>query len=411
MSLFGGWPAENIAQIYDDPNFKGSDRARFYRYSSNDISSVRLAKRAFNFLRKLFRRPSGIDPLVSPTSPRAYLKSNRILSACGDIAPLTLPNDLLSWVEEFNPDVIYSVLGSVRMMNIVLGLEERYRTPVVVHFMDDWPATLYSQSSLLFPARFILDRKLRSVIEKSSGLMAISRDMGDEYSYRYGRSFNVFMNCTQVASEIPASREDAGDLIRFGYVGGLHLNRSVSLVEISRALQLIKDGGSRVSLSIFSPQRDIDRFRDSFAEYSVISEIGSLAAEDVAKMLCELDVLVHVESFEDGDARYTRLSVSTKIPQYMASARPILAYGPGQLSSIRYVEQCNAGIAVTSERDLSALQCAADALTDAGLRRRLGSNGYWAARDHHDSTLVQAHFQSIICGAVAKVACMRGAAT
>src|SRR3546814_7688640 len=51
-------------------------------------------------------------------------------------------------------------------------------------------------------------------------------------------------------------------------------------------------------------------------------------------------------SFVDHYSKYARLSISTKVPQYLSVGRPILAYGPKSLASISYIKETGAGVVV-----------------------------------------------------------------
>lgn len=332
---------------------------------------------------------------VAPSSSLA----TGLLGACGDIAPLRLPVALLDWVEEFKPDVIYSVLGSVRMMNVVLQLSKRFALPIVPHFMDDWPTTAYTESLVLSLPRFILGKKLNSVLSRSKFGLTICADMAEEFSRRYGKRFDYFMNCVEIPgqNEINLGRRDG--LLKFGFVGGLHLNRWRSLVWIARALQELKDEGSKVSFEIYAPRRDLASYGYLFEEYSVVSKMTSISVDDVSKTLSSLDVLIHVESFLELDSRYTRLSISTKIPQYMSVGRPILAVGPETLSSMRYVKRTGAGLVVNSEGNMPELLDAVKSLIDSpSLRANLADVGKKVAYECHDAAKERIRFSETLAG-------------
>ncbi|GAB3957775.1 hypothetical protein GCM10027614_73890 [Micromonospora vulcania] len=83
----------------------------------------------------------------------------------------------------------------------------------------------------------------------------------------------------------------------------------------------------------------------------------SLASDEVPAALRSADVLVHIESFDQEIRRYTRYSVSTKIPQYLASGRPIFGYGPAEVASMNHIQEANAGV-IVGTNDAAALAAA-----------------------------------------------------
>ena len=69
--------------------------------------------------------------------------------------------------------------------------------------------------------------------------------------------------------------------------------------------------------------------------------------------------LLFVESLQPEIAAFTRLSVSTKVPQYLAARRPIVAVGPrGQASIGELAENASTALIVhgTSAADLEPLE-------------------------------------------------------
>ena len=76
---------------------------------------------------------------------------------------------------------------------------------------------------------------------------------------------------------------------------------------------------------------------------------GSLNAEDVLPEIEDSHCLIHVESFDKQYRVYTRFSVSTKIPEYMASKRGIIAYGPSEIASIQIFNDNGIGCVFTEK--------------------------------------------------------------
>lgn len=402
-NLFQGWPHEKLAQIFGertppDPSICVNS----YPFFSNRIPIVRVMKS----LRARIAN-AGQGPQKSADSRHGIAggaaKSSAVASFA-DAVPFRLPQDLIEWTAQFDPQVIYSPLGSIRMMSAALQLSKRFGIPIVPHFMDDWPSTVYANGAQYFPLRRILRNMLRNVLLRAPFGLTICEDMSKEYACRHGMRFEAFMNCVDLPEQSEASTRCANDqMVVFGYVGGLHLNRWKSLLDVTAALQAAKDGGSAVRLDIFAPEADIQTYRDKFDGFTVVRNMGSLGYSDVREKLREYDVLVHVESFLPADSRYTRLSISTKIPQYMAAQVPILAYGPDMLSSIAYVVRSGAGLAATKDGDVAGLLEAVRKLIEQpGLRAQLGETGRSIALEHHDAVRERERLMVLLAEAAAK---------
>jgi hypothetical protein len=126
---------------------------------------------------------------------------------------------------------------------------------------------------------------------------------------------------------------------------------------------------------------------------------GTVPSQDVSAVQADADALVHVEAFDRSSRLSTRYSISTKIPEYMVAGRPILAYGPGEAASLKYVAESQCGIAV-GERSGSALNRALVVLSSPTKRREMGRNGGDVAERRHGAAAQQVAFRSAMQEAV-----------
>ena len=80
----------------------------------------------------------------------------------------------------------------------------------------------------------------------------------------------------------------------------------------------------------------------------------------------------------------------------MASGRPILAYGPGEVASCKYIVEQGCGIVVGVE-DAELLARAVSLLaTDLQMRTRLGECGRKAALTRHHAAIEHESFRNIL---------------
>jgi glycosyltransferase involved in cell wall biosynthesis len=221
--------------------------------------------------------------------------------------------------------------------------------------------------------------------------------MAEEYRERFKRPCEAFLNCADLRQfAVADGRPDRG--LRFAYVGGLHLDRWRNLKEIGDALSRAS-GGSPVpaQLLIHAPAADLEQYAAALRESTGILLAEPLAPTDVPGALSRSDVLVHVESFRPEVMAYCRLSLSTKIPQYLAAGRPVLCYGPAALASCQYILRLGAGI-VVGEQNTAALTAAVVRLRDdRQLRHCLGANARAAAERHHDARAQRERFRALLC--------------
>jgi glycosyltransferase involved in cell wall biosynthesis len=401
-NLFRDWPKEKLAQIYSADIQPDLDVCAInWRISNNDLLLIKQARQL------LGKKSSSLPSQRLPASTVVAKKNNvkvailrQILVPLVDLLPYQLSEDMQRQVREFAPDVIYSLLGSVRIVRLVNDLTVRYSVPVVAHFMDDWLSTYSSSGASITTTiqRLILNRLTHQTMKRSTIGLSIGDLMAEEYSQRFGVPFTAFMNPVSLPSDDAQSRSLSKEEVTFIYVGGFHLGRYENLVEFGQAIANVRKQGIPAKLLIYAPSADIEQYSAGLRNDGV--EIcGTLAPQDVQTALLHADVAVHVESFLDKFSSYTRLSVSTKLPQYCAAALPILAYCPSQVASCRYVLDSQCGIAV-GHNNLSILEAAIrDLASDPTLRQQLGRHALSVARERHDAIKERIRFRDVLAKA------------
>jgi glycosyltransferase involved in cell wall biosynthesis len=405
-NLFREWPKHKLAQIYSadiQPDFDVCTNS--WRISNNDLFFIKQTRQLLG--KKTSNLPSTQQSPMSQKVTKKYkIKMTilrQILVPLVDLLPYQLSEDMHRQVREFAPDVIYSLLGSVRIVRLVSDLSVRYSVPVVAHFMDDWLSTYSSSGPSITTTiqRMILNRLTYQAMKKSTIGLSIGDLMAEEYSRRFGIPFTAFMNPVLLPSSDSLNRLISKEDVTFIYVGGFHLGRYENLVEIGQAIANVRKQGITVKLLIYAPSTDIEQYSAGLRNDGV--EIcGTLAPQDVHTALLQADVAVHVESFLDKFSCYTRLSVSTKLPQYCAASLPILAYCPNQVASSQYVQESHCGIAV-GHKNITMLEDAIrDLALDSTLRQQLGRHALFVARERHDAIKERIRFRDVLAKAALK---------
>ena len=410
-NLFQGWPSERLALAHLDEqasNPGGGLCRRVWHLSLADVPVYRAVRKLLGRHRERVvgwaapGMPGGLGASSGGSAVTWRSRVHGVASAWADLLPLYPPPAFWAWVAEFQPEVIYSVLGSTRMLGLVRRLAVRFDVPVVPHFMDDWPATHYRGWANYIPRKALLAR-LRSVIEGAPVGMSIGPAMADEYQQRYGIRFQAFMNCVEAPPECPTGESgQASSPLKFVYIGGLHLNRWQSLQDIGKALLALCAEGCAAELVVHAPAGDLAQYGGDLAAIGTVRLGGALRQDGVALAMRNADVLVHVESFEPRVRDYTRLSLSTKLPQYMVCGKPILAYGPGDLASCRYIQDCQCGVVVGEQNANLLLEAVRSLAGDPQRRARLGRRGWKEARENHRSSVVRERFRSVLADAASR---------
>jgi glycosyltransferase involved in cell wall biosynthesis len=417
-NLFRGWPADRLLTLHNDPEPTSDEVCRlYYRLGPAEID---LAE-PFASMKRLLRGEGDGTPstgaALSSVAAGAGLKAavKRVgVQLLGEAFPerATLTPELERRIAAYEPDLLCTILGSNGMMALVERILERFDTPLVVHFMDDWPAATHRSGLLAAGERRRMEGHLRRLIGRAADCLAISPAMAVAYGKRYGRDFRAFQNAIDVARWTGASKSDLtihrpAELL---YVGSIFPNAQLdSLTDCARAVAELHDSGFPVRLSISTPSGHGNRYRDRLAIHPAIRIEDTI--RDDAKFYARIaaaDALLIPVNFDADSIRFIQYSMPAKTPAYMVSGTPILVYGAPATAQVQYAQE--AGWAHIVDRcDGAALQAGIRAIMeDADLRQRVSEAARATVARNHDATFVRAYFHATLCRAAMRPAAVVG---
>lgn len=304
-----------------------------------------------------------------------------------DIVNYKINSNLNEFISLHKPEVIYSPLGSLRIIELCLTISKKYKIPIIPHFMDDWPSTLYTYNFSSIIQKFKLNYLLCEVFKKNKTIFTISDYMSKIYEMKYR------VNCVSIMNAITIDmdqKQDSNfylkeDIYTFCYYGGLHLNRWKSLLflcnEIDSMLNKIK-----IKINIYTNKEDWDKLSSVFSKFHFINYIGYYNADMAYSLLKKEDILIHLESFDTKVSLYTKLSISTKIPEYLSLKKPIIAIGPRNIASIEYLKTNNCAIIIDEIHKTNFLEMIS-LLKNKNYLEMISNNAYNLYLTHHTSEI------------------------
>lgn len=394
-NLFKGWPAECMAQVYSSPD--GPDEAiRAWRLGPEDVLADRAARRLAARLSLKQARPAARS-LSATAGTGNQVSARRRLSAWADLLAYRIPTALWDAIQSFAPRVILANLGSIRQIQLTIDLAEKLGIWVVPFFHDDWPSTMYAGNGVTAYPRWVLKSKLERCLRLAPAGLGNSDAMAREYSVRYRLPFHAFTNCAEIGEYEPPVAH-AGD-VEFTYVGGLGLGRLKSLADVADAISIARRQGTRAILNIYAPVADLSLLPARLLNSDAVRIGGSVSGEAATRAIRRSDVLVHVESFDQALRDYTRLSFSTKLPLYMAAGRPVLAFGPDEGASCRYVREHGFGRVMTEPGVPQLAAAITELCASEELRASLGRAAWQRAMEAHSASGMQMRFRTVMTAA------------
>lgn len=374
-SLWGNWPKDKILEFYSEPVQNGA----IYSYKLQDnffqwiIHLVkRITKRRIgNFEGKVQRYESGSK--VSGIS-----KNLKLLLNC-----FHLRVTRTDWIRirKFNPEIVYTLGGSVNILSLTNKIARKLNIPVAVHYMDNWPNKIQSADTGIEKIYHkILIRNLNKNLKRSEICFAVSPYMSESYEKAFHVRHVSLMNCVDVKalSEADLSGSANRDIINIVYAGGLHLNRWKKL-KVFAEFMLKEDFNTKLMMYISDHEKNL--YEDEFPKDNCCF-MKRISHDRISDLYKNADVLIHVEADDDENIRFIKYSISTKIPECLAAGKPFIFYGPSDIAMYKYLKENNIAYAVCCNEDLKAVLT--EVLHDAKLGKyKYRGNAVKFAQDYH----------------------------
>ena len=415
-AFFAGWPPQQLAQLYftmDTPDFTVCDR--FFRITDLDM------------LKKAFGRPATSSGRITQAG-RAQLgvqKSNlhrsRAYRLVRDIFQARLPSALLArsafwtrsrwqtaeltrWLDDFDPQVVFFQSSNCTFaFDIVQTISDERGIPLVMETTDDYVTWYPSISPAAWLYHRSIERAYAAAVNRASTVFAIGGRMAEEYQRRFGGSWRTAMNSVDVA-EPPIESGPAPDRVEpliLHFAGNVGLNRWQVLAAIGNALAELRERhGRQAKLEVYSLQEPDAKVLAALDIPGHCEFLGARDSEFLAKRRRASHFLVHVESFDRKNRRVARLSISTKIPEYMAAGRDILAVGPADVASIDYLSSEQAGTVVTSADPRQIAEAIESAVADPERLAAQRRTAHQLVLANHLKSAIAADIQEAIVAAV-----------
>lgn len=373
-SLWADWPLDNVLEIFTD-NYEihvsdglAIESVCIPTNTVNKLAHGKTAKKINSEIKQV-----SID---SQQSIKTTIRQAAVLAL--DMVPITIPKTMEKRIREFQPEIIYTLGATVSTLKLVYEISTLFDIPIVIHYMDNWPEHLqWENNPLIVPYRKALDRQHRRCLTRCKRGLAISPQMAEAYSDKFNIPFSSIMNSINV-TEFYLGKKKPGSPLKFVYAGGLHLNRWKALLDISK---VIKEDKIEAELHIYTGAENSELYRSSFPDNTFFHKpVDHSQIRDVYE---DADVLVHAEVQNPLLQGFFRYSISTKIPEYLASGRIVLFYGPKELGLYQYLKSNEAAFTASNYGELREIM--KNINTSNSYDTILG-NAYTLANENHNSS-------------------------
>lgn len=306
---------------------------------------------------------------------------------------LKLTPEFKKWIQEFNPDIIYTQLESLELIRLVDEIHSESRRKIAIHIMDDWPLTVNKPGLLYFYWGKIINNEFRRLLDKASVLMSISDAMSEEYRIRYNKQFIPFHNPIDIKYWKPATEKDFSikDTFTILYAGRIGWGIEKSIAEVAAAVndpQIIKKN------IIFEIQTgDIDTLSKAVVFNDNVKWKEPIAYSKLPEKFSSVDLLLMPQDFDEKSVRFLKYSYPTKASEYMISGTPILVYGDIRTGLTKQAMQDKWAYVVTENNTAALVKALLEIYKNPALRKELSQTAQKISLEKEDAEVVREKFR------------------
>lgn len=403
-SFFKNFKVENIAQLYFSSEVPSSPVCNNY-FRISDLDIIQSVVSSIDTCGKIMiNNESGNNLLTETMSSniRNIFKNSQFVRLVREVFWIwgKWENSTLNeWLENFSPEVIFLCAGdSLFAYRITEYIHKKFNCKLTIYITDDYILPRKTLNPFWWIRRNLILSNLKDMLQRTDLFVTISEKMRSVYFKYLGKDSIIALNMTDSFKDNSISKINDG-IIRFIYTGGLHFRRYETLALLAKAIEKINqrnDTVHKLKLCIYSntlPSKKILRKLNipGASEYC-----GSLNPYDLKKELNLSDIPVHVESFSRRSIESTRLSISTKIPEYLSLSKPVLAIGPIQVASMEYLSKVAYCITDISEIEAKLHEF----VNNERLQKELALLAYESYLENNLSSKVCEFFENEIIGIV-----------
>ncbi len=380
-SLWGDWPKDKILEFYSEP------------VQNNTSYSYKLEDNFFQWMIHLVKRIRRKRTGASEGKVQSHENSSDASGVSDHLKrllncfPLKVTRKDWIRIRKFHPEIVYTLGGSANILSLTDKIARKMDIPVTVHYMDNWPNKIrISDTGFEKIYHRILLGNLKKNLKRSEICFAISPYMSECYEKEFRVRHISLMNCVNVKllSETHRKRLEDREVINIVYAGGLHLNRWKKL-KIFAEFMLNEKFHTKLLMYVSDHEKVL--YKDEFPKENC--EFMKMISHDrISDLYKNADVLLHVEADDEENIPFIKYSISTKIPEYLATGKPFIFFGPSDIAMYRYLKENEIAYAVCRNKDLKYVL--AEVLHDMKLGKyRYGEEAVKFAQDYHSYSQVR----------------------
>lgn len=246
---------------------------------------------------------------------------------------------------------VFAFVYSIDCLYYADWIAQQIKTPLIVHIADHCDS--FEHKSAV------------SVMQKCNKLICITEKMKSKYESVLGRKDIEVLhngaeeNCFNLPSSSPASFDKENPL-RLCFIGGLFSHLHGECIEdVVEAVRLFRLDRDFMEFHLYGQRNPACFGKEIFSQSGIKHHGIVMPLEKKYQIMEEAHCFIIPSSFNEDNHRCYRFSFPTKLPELIATGKPIISYGPRDTATNRLLENNSIGIRIHNR----SIKCITDALT------------------------------------------------
>lgn len=306
-----------------------------------------------------------------------------------------LSNQLIDWLNEAKPDLIYTQSTSYNDMKMVLDISNLLNIKVIFHIMDGTIESMTPKG--IFHSYWVKkNEKLFSILLKKSHIhFCISNLMKKHYEQKYNACFEVYHNTVDVNKWSQNQYNYlTNNTFVILYIGRIGWGNRKLIKLMCSAIEKINSLGYNIIFKISSSYYTKEDYK-YLLRFKCVNFIGPTLSNDVPSLLHTANLLFLPLDF-DSSRKKSWLSIPTKMVEYMASNVPIFIVAPKETALYEYAYKYKWAFIHDNNRLEDIVNKLIEIISNNDKRKEISSVALKLSRENHDISVISINFMNSI---------------
>ena len=405
--IFSCWDASRVSLIYTRSGLPFTNAAsRFFQISENEV--LKNLVKPWKSVGQEVANSVKTDEELTKDEDARYAKAHKhhsmVLTMCRELVWMFghwRSKALNQFVQDVNPDLLFiPIFPTVYMGWIQRYVIRKTKKPFVCYLADDNYSYDSCKGVLSYLHRFWLRKNVHWLSTHCRQMFVIVEKEKEDTDKLFGTNSVILTKAIDFSNR-PYKPHPLNNPIRFVYTGSLIIGRDKTMAMIADAINRVnKDAGEvKACFDIYSGDEPVAEVMEHLNN-GACKHRGFLQRSEVDRVQSEADVVVFAEALEGKDSNIARLSFSTKITDYLANGKCILAVGKKDIAPIDYFERNDSAIIAYNEEDI--YKQVSRIVKNPELVSEYGKKAYDCAVRNHEKQTVNHRFIETMCNVVSK---------